>query len=198
VYKILSHAKAQYDRQPQIKRDNISIVVVRPRCARKWSIRFAPTTEALEKVTTGKPVAIRAFPGSPSALDKPHFLIENKIRRVLSYGGIHKTNKMKLNFEDGEMWFSCEASGKSFTGPKSCNPDCAEMLRFALQIFPALGTNGKMENDLQKLNTSSSYPSRGHRRLAPRQPVNYYNHFPPFVRTCQEILNALDDAGVEY
>merc|ERR1711964_423465 len=116
--------------------------------------------------------------------------------------GIDNRNKIKLIFEDGDpLWFSCKASGKHCTAPKSGNPACAEMLRFAYNKILALRCNIKMLPDISKLQMyrrgkAESSDIFRRRRLASRQPVKYYNHFPPFVRTCQEILDALDDAGV--
>merc|ERR1712096_545203 len=135
------------------------------------------------------------------------------LKTIKSYGKSKGSNRISINFKDDMLWFSC-LNGKTY------NPDCVAMLRAAYHTFPQLHKPGEessswfdaMIDKIQKMEDNfpdsegllnSQQPTRGlrfstvddRRRLAARQPVNYGNHFPPFVRTCQEILDALNDAN---
>lgn len=181
----ISEMPKEYERMK--KRDNIGVVVVIPdSIGRTWHVRLGESDNALEY----KPVTLRV----PKSVNKAgaEFIIGGTKRTVTSYVCSKHSNRIKLNFEEGPLWFSSKKSDSNTD--KRYNPECAKMLEFACQTFPCLiGSNLK-----SKVQNLIKHGKNYNRRLAARQPVNYDGHFPPFVRTCQEILDALDDAGVIY
>jgi len=166
----------------------------------KSNMKFLKTTVEIETHPLGR--------------NPPKFLINGSPRTIKSFGTWKSGNgrfRISIKFSDKPktMWFS-------LTNPVrngDCDKECVEMLMKAHEVFPKLRTwdveskikklQGQIAANLAKRNKSengasnddnASPESRGRRRLVSR----YDNHFPPFVRTCQEILDALDDAGVDY
>lgn len=161
---------------------------------RTWKISVALACSGLKKPSfETKIVEIRRpgyiASGDFEVLDKhAQFYIDGELREIKSYWGAKHNNRILLELSDGKFWFSCKKENNRW------NPGCAEMLKAASKIFPSLNNDEtEMRGKIKKLNA----PGKP-RRLAARQPVNCDGHFPPFVRTCQEILDALDDADVIY
>merc|ERR1711964_807779 len=145
----------------------------------------------------------------PSGRSPPQFLINDEPRWVkcfgkLKTGGGNGRFRISIQFIDKPktMWFSLTTPAKN----GEYNPECVEMLMKAHEVFPKLrktnlekmlkGIKEKIDANYAKSNQSGDatgsneddFSRDGRRRLVSR----YDNHFPPFVRTCQEILDALD------
>jgi len=150
----------------------------------------------------------------PSGRIPPKFIIDGEPRKVKSFGTWKSGSRFRISIKfidkPKTMWFSLT---KPERGPDAkYDPECVEMLRKAHKVFPKLSTwdleskikklEGQIAANLAKRNKSENGDDsndddsfdENRRRLTSR----YDNHFPPFVRTCQEILDALDAAGVDY
>merc|ERR1711964_312202 len=150
----------------------------------------------------------------PQGRIPPKFIIDGSPRNVkcfgkLKTGGWNGRFRISIKFKNTPktLWFSLTKTEKY----GEYDPVCIKMLKKAHEVFPKLrkwNLEKKLEGIKEKIdakhaaksgqgddsNEDDSPPDEGRRRLTSR----YDNHFPPFVRTCQEILDALDDAGVDY
>jgi len=192
----------------------VVVVIPRPKGTfeNPWKLRVAKKNKSKKSSFADSEVKILRYRSEPGGEIEPKLFIDGKLKRVLSYEKIYHGNRITLNFEnEQQLMFSAKQGNWRWSSSRVINKDCAPLLEAIRETFLKNDPSGGQTQEAYQKKTRYQEMGKSirvlkkhqqkmyhNRRLAARRPVNYGNHFPPFVRTCQEILDALDDAGVDH